>query len=222
MTRTLLAVMMTALLIIAAPRAFGELREGTNVGPAGQEVQCDVPNELRKKNIGSPYPNGPGCCVFRSIELAADWQNVPALNDFAEWMVKNRVVGGGYPQKVDDLIPKIAKSRNLPVPGYIQHEGGDLAFLDAALATGRMPSITYDGRDMHYGPRTRVAHMVNLVHADPPGSPERWFCIADNNFVQPDQFVWLTEADFLSRWRGNGGGWAVCLLNPRPMPVPRN
>jgi hypothetical protein len=36
------------------------------------------------------------------------------------------------------------------------------------------------------------------------------------------KLVHLTEEDFLSRWRGNGGGWAFVLLGPPPMPVPRN
>jgi hypothetical protein len=201
----------------------GELKEGGSVGPDGKEVACDLPVVLRKKNIGSPPPNGPGCCVFRSAECAGDYQNVPAVNDFAEWMVQNRIEGGGYPAKVDKLIPQIAKSRGLPTPAYVQHEGGDPDFLWACIRTGRMPCITYDGRDMHYGRNQRVAHMVNLVSmSGPPGTPNNWYAVMDNNFVGENQLVWLTEEDFLSRWRGMGGGWAFAFLAPPPMPVPRN
>jgi hypothetical protein len=201
---------------------FGELKEGGSIMPDGRAVDCDLPVQLRKKNIGSPPPNGPGCCVFRSAECAADYQNIPTLDNFAEWMVENRIEGGGWPEKVDKLIAQIAKSRNMPPPAYVQHTKGDPEFLWRAIKTGRMPCITYDGRDMHYGPRTRIAHMVNLVGISPPGSSPRFYTIMDNNFVGASQLVHLTEEDFLSRWRGTGGGWAFVLLNSPPMPVPHN
>lgn len=221
-TAALLIACLSAAAFAKAPPVVGELREGGPVMPDGTPIQCHVPDELRKKNIGSPRPNGPGCCVFRSAELAADFQNIPALNDFAEWMVENRIEGGGWPEKVDKLIPQIAKSRNMAVPAYVQHTAGDVAFLEQAIKTGRMPCITYDGRDMHYGMRTRIAHMVNLCGISSAANGERFFTIYDNNFVGPEQLVHLSEKDFLSRWRGNQGGWAYVLLGPPAMPVPRN
>ena len=98
---------------------------------------------------------------------------------------------------------------------YLQYEGKDPAILKAALASGRMPSVTYDGHDPHY--RGTIAHMVNLVHLD-----EKYAVVLDNNFVGENELVWLSPEEFRSRWLGNGGGWAVVLLSPPPPPIPRN
>ena len=119
-------------------------------------------------------------------------------------------LGGGYPEKVDKMITKYGKGTR-----YLQHTGGDEKLLLAAIKSGRMPSITYCGYDPHYnGP---VSHMVHLVYAD-----AQWWCISDNNFPKDNQFVWMGRDDFLQRWKGNSGGWAVFLLQPPASPVPHN
>lgn len=207
-----------ALTASAVQSVVGAITEGGAVGPGGVVVQCDLPQACRKANIAS---KGLGCCVFRSIDHAARWQNVPALAEMPEWMKQAGIEGGGYPEKVDRLIPQIAKARGVPIPEYVQHTGGDLEFLYAALNGGRMPSVTYDGRDMHYGPSRRVAHMVNLVYLGPPDAKPRMACVLDNNFVGPEEQVWMTAEEFASRWRGTGGGWAIVLKAPRPPAPPR-
>ncbi len=223
--RRLLALIVACGLIgsayVCADPAIEALSEGGAIGPGGLQVICDLPLELRKANIASPPPNGPGCCVFRSLDHASRWQNVPALNGFPEWMVANRIQGGGYPGKVDDLIPKIAKDRGLEMPGYIQHTGGDLEFLYQAIATSRMPCITYAGMDMHYGQRKKIAHMINLVYLDPPTAKTRMAAVLDNNFVGDQQLVWMTAAELKQRWLEMSGGWAIVLLAPAPPPPPR-
>lgn len=183
--------------------------EGGPIGPEGQEVVTDLPKEYRKQNIAS---KGLGCCVFRSADHAAHWQNIPALYGFPEWMVEKGIEGGGYPEKVDTLIPQIAKDRGATVD-YVQHTGGDPAFLEAALATGRMVCVTYDGRDPRY--KKQIGHMVNLIYLDANTA-----CILDNNFV--DKEYWMSREEFLSRWKGHGGGWAFAFLAPPPMPAPYN
>jgi hypothetical protein len=70
--------------------------------------------------------------------------------------------------------------------------------------------VTYDGRDDFY--RSSIGHMVNLVYLD----GERG-CILDNNRV--GVYVWMTRAEFLSRWKGSGGGWAFVLLDAPPAPA---
>lgn len=207
-----LPVILLALFAFIAP-ALADLKEGGPTGPTGQEVACDLPQSLRTKNVGGR--DGSGLCVFTSIGHAARYQNEPRLKDFQQKM--RAEPGGGYPEKVDRMIAKYGNGAR-----YIQHQDGDLEFLYQAVKGNRMPSITYDGRDMHYGARQRVAHMVNLVHADPPGTPNRQFAVLDNNFIGPDQLVWMNEEEFKSRWLGMGGGWAVVLLNPPPPPAPRN
>lgn len=192
---------------------IGMFREG-DTGPDGEEVLTDLVKEYRKKNIAS---KGAGCCVFRSAEHSARYQNTPELYDFAEWMVKKGIVGGGYPEKVDKLIPQICKDRGLPVVPYVQHVGGDPKFLELALKTGRMVCVTYSGKCPRYNGDI-IAHMVNLVYMD-----DKVACILDNNF--PNQYLWMTRDEFIERWNGyNRGekGWAFVLLTPPPVPVAHN
>lgn len=193
-------------------RPFGDaekLQTGGNVSPADgkTEVQVDLPVDQRAKNVGGR--DGAGLCVFTSIMHSARYQNERRLFDFQQCM--RAEPGGGYPQKVDSMIGKYAKGTP-----YLQYEGGDPAVLKAALKTGRMPAITYCGRDMHYGGQS-VAHMVNLVYLD-----DSQAAVMDNNFIQETDLVWMSTAEFLERWKGNGGGWAVILLANPPSPVPHN
>lgn len=195
----------------AAPA--GEVTEGGPIAPDGKTVvACDLPADLRQKNVGGR--DGAGLCVFTSIMHSARYQNERRLWDFQTQMKKEP--GGGYPEKVDRMIEKYGSGAQ-----YVQHQGGDLEFLFRALQSGRMPSVTYSGRDPHYG-RQRVSHMVNLVHLDPPGSSPRLAAVLDNNYVGETQLVWMTAAEFQDRWKDMSGGWAVVLLSPPPPPVPRN
>ena len=190
------------------------LSEGGPVGPDGKtEVVCDYPQSLRMRNTGGS--DGAGLCVFTSVQNCARWQSGPVLQDFQAFM--RQYPGGGYPEKLDKFIRLCAQKQGKPVPDFIQHTGGNAEFLDAAMATGRMVAVTYDGHDMHYGMNATIAHMVNLVHLD-----QEWAVVHDNNFIGEKQLVWLPRAEFMKRWRGNGGGWAVVLLLPPPPPVPRN
>jgi hypothetical protein len=187
---------------------------GGNRTPDGQEIQIDLPPELHQKNIAS---RGLGCCVFRSLDHAARWQDIAALQHFPEWMVQRGIAGGGYPQKVSDLIPKISKDRGLPPPDYIQVEDNDLEILKLACKTGRMPGVTYSfSPSGRYG-GGRIAHMVNLVHAD-----DKHFCVLDNNFVGANQYEWLSPQEFLKTYSGGRTGWCVILMPPPPPPIPVN
>lgn len=201
-----------------AQSAIETLTEGGAIGPGGVEAICDLPVELRLKNTGGMGRGGPGTgaglCVFTSIEHAGRWQNVPELHGFQKWMTTRE--GGGYPEKVDRLMKQFA-----PGVRYVQHTGGDVDFLYEAIQTGRMPSVTYAGRDMHYGPRQRIAHMVNLIHVDPPEKTPRLCAVLDNNYPGENQIVWMTAEEFRSRWLDMYGGWAVVLLAPAPPPPPR-
>lgn len=172
------------------------------------EVTCDLPLTLRKKNVGGR--DGQGLCVFTSIMHAARYQNERRLWNFQDQMRQER--GGGWPSKTDQMIAKYG-----PGTSYVQYEGRDPAVLEKALATGRMPSVTYCGQDPTYRGGT-VAHMVNLVHLDATVA-----AILDNNRISPDEasIMWMTRAEFLSRWIGNQSGWAVILLAPSPPPSPR-
>lgn len=183
--------------------------------PGGPEYQteaitCHLPE--REHLANSAGRDGLGLCVFTSIDLAARWANEPSLIGFRDFMKKHG--GGGWPEKVDEFIPKMAASKNLPTPNYMQHTGGDPEVLKKALRTGRYVAVTYDGRDGVYY-RTRVAHMVNLVHLS-----DQFAVIQDNNF--PGKWLWMKPQAFFERWKGTGGGWAIVLFNPGPPPIPVN
>jgi hypothetical protein len=183
--------------------------------PDGTEITCDLPPEQMLHNTGgSDGPGGPGTgsglCVFTSLDHSARWQNCEALIGFRDFMTHQP--GGGYPSKVDRMIPLMARSKGKPAPGYVQHTGGDPALLDLAIKTGRMPAVTY-GYSERYG--RPVAHMVNLIHLD-----GRLACVLDNNFPGADKLEWMDRDEFLRRWRMMGGGWCVVLLAPAPPPIP--
>lgn len=190
--------------------------------PDGTSPAIDFPKVLRKKNIGSPRPRfigdpkSWGCCVFRSIDHAAHWQNLPQLNGFPEWMVEKGIQGGGYPAKVDDLLPKICADRNSEVPGYIQVENNNLEILKLACKTGRMVCVTYSYSPTGRYNSQRISHMVNLVHAD-----DKWFAVLDNNYIET--LEWMSPEEFLPVYHGGRrNGWAIIFLSPPPPPVPRN
>ncbi len=117
--------------------------------------------------------------------------------------------GGSWPEKTDKMIAQCAKELGLPIPEYVQHTGGDMAFLQLCLKTGRYPGVTYNGRDDFY--RGPIGHMVNLVHLS-----AKYAVIQDNN--RPGTYLWMTPAEFESRWKGSGGGWAIVLLTPGKPP----
>jgi len=176
----------------------------------GEAVTCDLPiSEHLRNKVGR---DGLGLCVFTAIEHAARWANEPALIGFRDYMTQKP--GGGWPEKVDEMIPQFAASQHRPTPRYVQHTGGDAEFLRLALRTGRYVCVTYNGRDGVFY-RGTIAHMVNLVHLT-----EKWAVVHDNNY--PGQWLWMPPADFFERWRGSGGGWAIVLLNPGPPPIPVN
>jgi hypothetical protein len=179
-------------------------------GNHGEEVTVDLPDSQHLRNTGGS--DGLGLCVFTSIDHAARYQNCPALIGFRDFMTRHP--GGGWPEKVDQYIPRMAASKSLSPPEYVQHTGGDVEFLKLALRTGRYVCVTYDGRDGVFY-RSSIAHMVNLVHLS-----DQWAVIHDNNY--PGKYLWMTPAEFVSRWRGGGGGWALVLLTSPPPPIPIN
>lgn len=188
---------------------IGTITVGGPTAPDGRtQVICDLPVDQRTRNVGGR--DGLGLCVFSSIGHSARWQNERRLVNFQKQM--RAEPGGGWPEKVDRMIEKYGKGTR-----YVQYEGGDPSILELALKTGRMPGVTYDGRDPHYG--GRIAHMVNLVYIDKDKA-----AVLDNNFVEPAEqsIVWMSRDEFLSRWRGGGGGWAVVLLANPPPPPPLN
>lgn len=194
-------------LVLFLPSTVDAVSTGLTA-PDGTRPAIELPESLRKKNIPS---GGAGCCVFRSIEYAAHWQNLPQFDGFPEWMVAKGIRGGGWPSKVDELIPKICADRGLPVPDYIQIEGRDLDLIRLAVKTGRMPCVTYGGN-----------HMLSVVHAD-----DKWFGLLDNNRI--DTYEWRTEAEMLRSYIGpphplipNPQGWAIIFLSPGPPPSPWN
>ncbi len=210
--KTLRNCLLIALLLCAPGLARAEIKVGGPTSPDGKvTVAVDLPLSLRTKNVGGT--DGAGLCVFTSIGHAARWQGELRLMDFQAKMRQER--GGGWPEKVDKMISKYGAGAP-----YVQYEGNDLAPLKAALDSGLLPAITWNGKgDPHY--HSTIAHMVNLVCLS--GLTESdWGCILDNNFIGADQLVWCRPSELLRNWKGSGQGWAVFLLEkgpPPPVPV---
>jgi hypothetical protein len=180
---------------------------GGPVSPAGAPATVDLPASQHMKNVGGS--DGAGLCVFTSVEHSARWQAVRELDGFQAWM--RRRPGGGWPEKLDQMLERFCAEKRVELPPYIQHNGGDESFLRLALKTDRFPCVTYAGRDDFY--RSRIAHMVNLAHLD-----DSVAAIVDNN--RPGVWLWMTRDEFLYRWRDMQGGWAVVFLDAPPPPHP--
>lgn len=192
---------------------------GGLVTPDGTPAQCPLPGELHRRNTAS---RGLGNCVFTSLHHSGLWQNVPQVVEMPAWLIKNNVPGGGYPDKVDQLIDRISKDRGMPVPEYIQVQGRDLEVLKKACKSRRMPGITYGRSPTGRYNGQHIDHMVSLVHAD-----DRWFGILDNNYPgkagDENVIEWQTPAEFLRCYTdGSSGGWSVIFISPSPTPLPRN
>lgn len=181
--------------------------------PVGQHMRNSGGNDRTKDNPRGLPGQGYGLCVFTSAETLARWLNVVGLAGFQKWMESKP--GGGYPQKVDAMLALFCKEKGVPVPDYVQHTGGDDAFLDLAVSTGRGCCVTYGGFDGFYrdqwGRDIWIDHMVVLAHLD-----AEYAAIIDNN--RPGVWVWMTRREFLTRWRARGGGWGFVFLASPPPP----
>jgi hypothetical protein len=180
------------------------------IAPDGTELALELPTSLNLKNKGGS--DGAGLCVFTSISHSARWQNVQLLSNFRDWMT--RYPGGGWPQRVDQMIAHIAAEQHISKPAYVQVTGSDLDVLRLAVKTGRMPGVTYSRSPTgRYGGQ-RISHMVSLVHASNGG----YWAILDNNY--PGTIEWMSEKQFRQTYTAGQSGWAVILLNPGPPPIP--
>lgn len=186
--------------------AYGERAQvGGRTDPAtGRPLMIDLTRSQHLKNL----PDGGGCCVFASMDMNARWLDLEPLIG-----VLNDRLGGGYPQKVDEVI-----ARRWPgFTAYAQGEGEPgVRLMDWALRTGRAACVTY-GYGERYG--SRISHMVLLVHLEPEG-PNARAAILDNNF--PGTYEWMSRREFLRRWRLGGGGWSYCFFSAPPPPIPTN
>lgn len=207
----LLFALLTSSVAFAEVGAFSPT--STPVSPAGVRATIDLPKDQHMQNTGGMGRRGPGTgaglCVFTSMEHSARWQNILSLAGFQKWMTNKP--GGGWPAKVDAMLKEWCKEKGIAMPAYVQHTGGDTAFLELALRTGRCPCVTYSGRDDFYS--SDVAHMVNILHLDYERA-----CILDNN--RAGTFLWMTRAEFETRWRAMDGGWAIVFLDAPPPPYP--
>jgi hypothetical protein len=189
----------------------GKAQVGGTTSPDGaEEIQIDLPPELHLKNTGGT--DKAGLCVWCSGNHAAYWQHVHACEAIFTRMQREK--GGGWPERVDQLLPKFAAELGLPTPRYIQVQNRDLAILRLATRTGRMPGVTYN-----FSPtgryQGRIAHMVSLVHCT-----DRWCTILDNN--HPKTYEWMDPATFLKVYTYGGNGWAWIFEDPGPPPPPHN
>lgn len=212
------------LLLLMAAALFGFDTTKAPVAPDGTRAAIDAPVSIHMQNVGGT--DGAGLCVPTSVTVAGRWQALPETAQFRKF-TEGRP-GGSYPEKLDADLKLYANRYNVKLPTYVQHTGGDEAFLDLCIATRRMPGITYAGLDGWYD--SGIAHMVNLAHLDATRGG-----IIDNN--RAGSFVWGQRKQITNRWKGLddngrpilvpvsktrwvpvGGGWAFVWLTPPPPP----
>ena len=191
--------------------SIGTISIGGPVSPDGaEELMADLPVSQRLRNIGSRV-DGAGMCVMSSIEMMFRYHGLDQFRGLRDWCA--RQPGGGYPQKVDQQLQQFCQERHLQQPPFFQYEGKDPNILRQALVSGRMVSVTYAGHDgVRYS--GSIAHMVDLVHFS-----ANWVAILDNNGIGENELLWMTPAEFQSRWLQGNNGWAVvCTAFPPPSP----
>lgn len=218
MLRRLNGALLAALLFASgmeAQRQGGVAHTTTgNVANDGTQAQIDFPHKRRVKNVGGR--DGAGLCVFTSIGMQADWQDVDAMKAFQKFM-RSRP-GGGHPTKVRDMAEQLCQEQGVPVPDYLQVEGDDLELIAKAIANGHMVAVTYSRSPTGRYNGQRIAHMVNLVAAR--AGPQKLWGVLDNNYI--DEIEWMTEEQFKQSYTGMGGGWSVILLDAGPPLPPKN
>lgn len=177
----------------------------------GEEISADLPGSEHLKNVGSKK-DGAGMCVFSSIEMAALWQGLECMRGWRNWCATN-YPGGGYPQKVDQLIQDWCKHKGIPVPEYAQYEGqSPEQILDIIDRTRRMACWTYGYGERYSG---TIAHMT--CGAKFGG---KYAVNLDNNFPGDGSYEWMSRAELLKRIKHpSGKAWVFVWLTPAP-PLP--
>jgi hypothetical protein len=180
----------------------------------GENITCDLPYSQQMKNIGSKL-DGSGMCVFTSIEMAARYAGLEQMRGFRDW-VASKYPGGGWPEKVDEVLAAYFKEKNLNPLHYVQYEGkSPEIILDLCEKTGRMAAITY-GYSPRYG--TSIQHMTNAVMF----RNDFGVCL-DNNFPGEDKYEWVTRKEFIRRTiYPNKTAWIFVWIHPGPPPSPKN
>ena len=184
---------------------------------SGEVLDCDLPETEQIENIGSKV-DGYGMCVMSSIEMAARWHGMEQMRGLRDWCAN--YPGGAYPEKVVQQIASFCRSKNIPVPAYLQYEGPDPGpVIEAANKSGRMACITYG-----YGPRYNSPYIPHMT-ACPKYSGNFAVCL-DNNFPGENRYEWMAKDELIRRVRhsprGQSAGWVFVWLTSPPPPSPKN
>lgn len=185
--------------------------------PTGEEPWVDFPENEWIKNIGSKL-DGAGMCVFSSLEMMFLWHGMEEFRGFRNWCAEH-YKGGGYPDKVNQLLEAYCKAKNIQKPLIIQYVGDNSDFLEKALGNGWMPCCTLS-HSKRYGPAP-ISHMVNCVQLTPKTG-----AIMDNNFK--DYEWWTSKEACLTamKYRDPNNGrqvyWGVVVVAPGPPPPPKH
>lgn len=189
----------------------------------GESITCDLPGSQHIRNIGSKVPTidrrghkeYAGMCVFSSIEMAALYAGLEQMRGFRDW-VASKYEGGGWPDKVDEVLAAYFAEKKIEPIKYIQYEGtSPETVLDLCEKTGRMASMAY-GYSPRYG--TSIQHMVNCVMLR-----NDYGVVLDNNFPGENAYEWVPRPELLRRTiYPNKTAWVHVWCPPGPPPSPRN
>jgi hypothetical protein len=202
-------------LFLAAEQSASQTSFINGLSHNGENITCDLPGSQQFKNIGSKLGDHAGMCVFTSIEMAALHAGLEQMRGWRDWCAAN-YTGGGWPERVDELLDAWFKHKNLnPIP-YIQYEGKNPeTILDLCEKTGRMAGITYGYSPRYGGP---IQHMTDCVMFK-----SDYGVVLDNNFIGEDRYEWVTRKELIRRTiYPNRTAWVFVWLSPGPPPSPKN
>lgn len=183
-------------------------------GPQGQSPRIDYPENEWFRNIGSRV-DGAGMCVFTAFEFSARWAGLEEFRGFRDWAAKYK--GGGWPEKLDQIINDYCKEKGIKRPKVLQYSGDDTSFLAHALDNGQLPGCTLF-RCPRYGAGV-IYHMTNCANLG------QECAILDNNFPE---YYWFPKSDLASRIMNPDPNthkpayWGFVILEPPPPWVPKN
>lgn len=184
-------------------------RGASPAAPDGTEPAVDYPDDQWMKNIGSRI-DGAGMCVFTSFEHSCRWAGLEEFRGFRDWCAA-KYRGGGWPEKLDQLVEAYCQAKGVKKPLVVQYEGSSSEVLEAGLRNGHLPCVTLYGSPRYRG---RIYHMVNCAHLDTDRG-----AILDNNY-QP--LEWADRGTTLGRVKLDGKLWCVVVLASGPPPFPYN
>jgi len=163
-------------------------------------------------------------CVSTSIEMVARYLSMYQMAGFRDFCAKEP--GGCIPTKLEDQLGRFCKSKNIPIPPYVNFVGVDPSTLLSDLDAAGLPYAHTYGQCPRYvnwmNPTGKISHMVFSVKFC-----HRYAVVVDNNAIGGVDaatgaiFEWMSVDEEVRRMKyGDNSAWVFAFLVPPPPPCP--